>query len=160
MRIFALCLIIMPSLAEALSCLPWGVTDAYLAADTADGAYVIVQGQLDFNEDLLPQADWDNQTDTPALTLIPGRISGRAWGRSTDVDFETDVTLRVRCYGPWCAGAASGEVLAFLRKEEGRYSISTNPCGGNLFGAPTHAQIAATRACLKGGACKPTSQRP
>lgn len=42
MRIFALCLIIMPSLAEALSCLPWGVTDAYLAADTADGAYVIV----------------------------------------------------------------------------------------------------------------------
>lgn len=158
-RALALCLAIVPSLGHALSCLPWGVTDAYLQADAADAAYIIVEGDLTFDERLLPQVDMDNQGDTPPLTVIPARIKGHAWGRGTDVPFEADVTLNVECYGPWCAGAPLGRVLAFLRKDADGYSINTNPCGWHVFGEPSDDQMADVRTCMAGGACPTMLER-
>lgn len=149
---------LVPSLAHALSCTPWGVTDAFIRADAAKETYVLATGTLTFEERLLPEVDWNAQDNTPPLTQIPARLKGQALARRGDaVPFETDVTLRVHCFGPWCAGASSGDVLAFLQRSDEGYSISTDPCGGDLFSAPTSEQLKQVQNCLKGRRCRPSS---
>ena len=160
MRALAVCFCLMPSLGHALSCLPWGVTDAYLAADAATDAYVPVIGTLSFDERLLPLARLKNQNDLPKDATIPATFSGQAMvRRGADVPFDTKVTFEVDCAAHWCGGAQSGKVLAFLRKDGDNYTLTTGPCGGYVFSRPDRATIKQARQCLRGQTCTPSARR-
>lgn len=160
MRLFSAFLSLFPMPALALSCAPYGVTDAYLDAVAADESYVPVIGRLDFDTELLPEVDWNNQQDVPPVTLIPATFNGEALSISgVKLRFSTDVVLEVRCSGPWCPNPQQGEMLGFLRKTSRSYVLSTHACGGFLFGRPDDAMIDALNDCLRGRPCMPEADR-
>ena len=160
MRLLVLMLMVLPLPAFALSCLPHGVTDAYLQADAAEEIYVPVLGTLDFDVDLVPQVDWENQQAVPGTTLIPATFTGDVMGpRGVPAPFETDIVLEVKCAGPWCPSPRPGRALGFLRETSHSYVLATNACGGFLFGEPSDAQITAVQDCLAGRDCVPLAPR-
>lgn len=153
--------VLMPLPALALSCMPFGVTDAYLEADTSADAYVPVLGTLAFDPAAVPQVDWDKQSEVPQHTDIPSVFEGNALTqRGIDIPMRVDVTLEVGCAGPWCPSPKPGPVLAFLRKtEDAGYAVSIGACDGFLFGQPAPEQIGAVKDCLAGLSCRPTRRR-
>lgn len=160
MRSLVFVLTVLPLPALALSCLPYGVTDAYLDAAHATDGYVPVLGTLDFDPGLLPQMDFSAQQSVPPKTLVPARFEGNAMGvRGVDTSFATDVVLEVRCVGQWCPSPQPGPVLAFLRKTSHSYVLMTDACGGYLFGDPSRDQIQQVRQCLSGRECAPSARR-
>ncbi len=161
MRWLALALVALPMPALALSCMPFGVTDAYLKADASADAYVPVLGMLQFDASAVPQVDWDRQGEVPPRTTIAAVFKGHALTqRGIEVPLASDVTLEVECSGPWCPSPKPGPVLAFLRKTEDQgYAVSINACGGFLFGSPSPEQISAVEDCLAGRACRPSARR-
>lgn len=160
MRWLVALLAFVPLPALALSCLPHGVTDAYLAAEAAEDSYIPVLGTFTFDEGLMPKEDWDNQQDVPPTTLVPAAFDGVALTqRGIDLPFRADVVLEVTCFGPWCPSPRSGPALIFLRRTVHSYVASTDACGGYVFGAPTEAQVQEVRDCLAGRSCRPWADR-
>ena len=161
MRWLGLVLALLPMQAQALSCLPWGVTNAYLQADEAKETYYIVVGDLAFDPARLPKVDPERQDETPPVTLIPATFAGQAIvAQGGDVSFSTNVTLEVRCYGPWCARPQPGRVLAFVRKDDAGHFIQDNPCGGHIFANPRRDQLQQVRQCMRGRQCLPLGTKP
>ena len=161
MQWLGIVLALVPIQAKALSCVPWGVTDAYLQADSAPASYIVVFGDLTFNPALLPQVDPERQGETPPLTQIPASFAGQAVvARGADVSFSANITLEVQCFGPWCAQPVPGKVLAFVRQDGDGYVVQDNPCGGHLFMDPRRDQIRQVRQCMRGQACLPLGTRP
>lgn len=160
MRLLALLSIILPLPAFALSCLPHGVTDAYLQASDAKEGYVPVLGSLTFDAGLLPKVDWANQQSVPDKTLIPATFAGDALGAGgVPIPFATDVMLEVQCFGPWCPSPQPGQSLAFLRRTSTGYLLHTDACGGFLFSNPSVAQVKQVRDCMAGLRCEPSARR-
>ncbi len=152
-RAFLLCMLPVQSL--ALSCTPYGIQDAYLDAAESQDTYFIVRGKLSFKEDDLPKVDWNRQDDVPPITNINAHISGVHLGRlGKRGAFSENITLGVRCFGPWCASAQNGDVVAFVRKGGNGYVLETDPCGGFLFTSPTSEQMRALQNCLDGKTCE------
>ncbi|MEO9896897.1 MAG: hypothetical protein ABJD13_10295 [Paracoccaceae bacterium] len=155
-RALLLCLLPLP--AYALSCTPYGIQDAYLDAVESSDVYVIVRGTLSFDESTLPKVDWNQQDKVPPVTNISARISGVHLGSlGKRASFSKDVTLSVRCFGPWCGGAHNSDVVAFLRRDDMRYILETDPCGGFLFSSPTSDHMRLLQQCLDGKSCEPTA---
>lgn len=160
MRYFIFILMFLPLPAFALSCVPHGIADAYIQAAEAKEAYLPVHGTLSFDLSQLPQTDWENQQATPAKTSIPATFKGMALrGRGAPVPFETKVTLEVSCAGPWCPSPQPGDSLGFLRETTEGYVLSTNACGGFLFGQPNKAQVIQLQDCLAGRHCDGLARR-
>ncbi|WP_052249381.1 hypothetical protein [Tateyamaria sp. ANG-S1] len=160
LRVLSFVLAFAPLPAFALSCMPYGVTDAYQEAAAAEEGYVPVLGTLEFDADLVPEMDLSGQTPTAAVTLIPATFKGDALTvRGVDPAFETEVVLEVQCAGPWCPQPKPGEMLGFLRQTSHSYVLHTNACGGFLFGRPSAEQVAQLRDCLAGRDCVPLGQR-
>ncbi|MEP2891570.1 hypothetical protein [Tateyamaria sp.] len=154
MRYLIFILMLLPLPAFALSCVPHSVANAYIQAANAKEAYLPVHGTLDFDLNRLPQTDWENQQATPNKTLIPATFQGTALrARGKPVPVEINLTLEVRCAGPWCPSPKPGDTLGFLRETAEGYVLSTNACGGFLFGQPTKAQVATMQNCLAGRHC-------
>ena len=152
LRVFCLWLC-LPAQALALSCLPYGVTDAYHAADAAPEPYLIVLGALDFDEDRAPRS---HQSDTPPLTEIPARVRGHQMGANAQrVEFKAPVLLRVSCVGPWCARVEPGKALMFLKRTDAGFELQASPCGAFLFRAPLPEDLTTVQSCLDGRACVP-----
>ena len=160
MRFLVLALSVLPLPAFALSCLPFGVSDAYLEAAASEHGYVPVLGTLDFDAALVPQVDWQSLQDVPATPLIPATFTGTFLGpRGVGQDFETDVVLEVQCAGPWCPSPQPGDMLGFLRKTSHSYVLNTNACGGFLFGQPNAVATKQLKDCLSGRECEPSELR-
>ena len=155
-RILALLIILLPLEAQALSCLRPSVARSFLGYDKAEETYIVVQGRLTFDESLLPRNSY-GEVAPPQMTKVPAHLTGKSLNRSGfKVPFEQDLTLEVACFGPWCGGAKTGgEVLAFLRVDEGGYALDVNPCGGALFPEPRPDMLKTARTCLQGGRCQP-----
>ncbi|MGB7432345.1 MAG: hypothetical protein WA921_07745 [Ahrensia sp.] len=152
----ALALTVGPSApAHALSCALYDVTDAYKAADKSTDRHVIVVGTLTFDETQLPETDWQRQLDTPPLTKIPAKIVGQALDKSGfTLAYSSALTLEVRCLGPWCARAKSGDsYMAFINIDAATATVQAAPCGAGLFGQPTQAQKSLVQACINNGPC-------
>ncbi|MEL7090851.1 MAG: hypothetical protein AAFN94_03860 [Pseudomonadota bacterium] len=154
-RWIAVCLAFWPQGAVALSCLPWGVPNAYLAAEKADERYVPVLGKLSFSPRDLPVVDMSRQDEAPPLTKIRARFDGHALGRAGDWAISAEIVLEVACFGPWCSRPKQGEILGFLREDSGTYALATNPCGGFLFGSPDAGDVQQMRDCVAGRGCEP-----
>ncbi len=160
MRWLAIGLGLIPSVAQALSCLPWGVSDAYLRAEAAEASYVPAIGTLRFDEDLMPLAQLKNPNDLPSNATIPATFSGHALVRDgADVPLTVDVTFEVDCVVHWCGWASSGQVIAFLRKDGPHYTLSMGPCGGDVFSKPDAAALREMRQCVSGQSCVPSLER-
>lgn len=142
--------------AIALSCLPIDLAGQYQRIAAAPDPYVVVHGRLSFDADLLPRTDWEAQQDTPPETGIPARLSGHALGRDGfKTRFDRAITLRVLCYGPWCANPpGDGMVLGFVKRVNGAYSLATDPCGGDAFFAPPPEMLKQVLSCHRGGPCR------
>lgn len=158
MRIWACVLLaVLPVQALALSCLQSTVAGTYRQAQASDDAYVVVLGRLSFNaHGSFPHPSPDvSGPMPPELTKVPARLTGKALSRSGfSSGFDKGITLEVYCLSAWCGTAQNGaEVLAFVRKEDGQYSLAAGPCGGWKFTAPTPAMLRQAKQCMRGGPC-------
>ena len=140
--------------AWSLSCVAPDIARDFTRAAESGDIYIVVKGDLFFNETALPGG-----FDRGAMQQREG-VEIPAWlkGRSLTPDgftktFERDVILRVSCIGPWCGSAARGEHLAFLRQERQNWVIDLSPCPGMIYAQPTPEQEATVKACFRGEQC-------
>lgn len=147
----------LASPALSLSCLQPDVARSYGYAAEAEETYIVVHGHLSFDEKRLPAAEGN---DSPPSTKIKAHVSGTSLTQAGFTNaFDRDITLEVGCYGPWCAGAASGEdYLLFLRKDTSGYTYMADPCGSLGFARPTPEMLHQVEQCMKGGRCKPANR--
>lgn len=140
---------------QALSCLPHSVDHAIYDVAISEEGYVAAVGTLRFDEERLPVVDMQRQQDTPPLTPIPARISGKALTKKGFTQaLNASLTLEVACFGPWCASPPSGKkALVFLKKTEAGYTLQTNPCGGMIFYDPDQTALDKVKQCYLNGHC-------
>lgn len=139
--------------ALALSCLRPDVARTYNQASEAEQAYVVVSGALRFDETRLPEND-GTKNDRRNVT-IPARLEGTSLSRAGfTTPFARDITLEVRCFGPWCGGAQSGvEYLVFLEKHGRNLVMVADPCGSWAFPEPSAEQVRQVETCIGGLEC-------
>ncbi|QFT57948.1 hypothetical protein FIU94_03850 [Sulfitobacter sp. THAF37] len=156
MRFAALMLAMFAPLpALALSCIAPSVERSYHEVNDAKEEYVVVHGRLTLDTRKLP-SDGSLQSNPPKMTKVPATLNGLSLNKSGfQVPFDQDIMLEVACFGPWCGSMANGaDVLAFVRRDEGRYALGVNPCGGHVFTPAKPAQLKQVRQCFVGGPCK------
>ncbi|MEM7521229.1 MAG: hypothetical protein AAF307_09345 [Pseudomonadota bacterium] len=143
-----------PSAAVALSCAAPDAARSFARYDAADETYVVVRGAVTLEEAALPRGQTGGQ-EPPRLTRVMGRLRGLSLTKGGfDRPFSQDLTLEVRCIGPWCGSLRDGEdVLAFVRKAAEGYALEVNPCGGEVLVAPTPQVLDAVRRCFETRAC-------
>ena len=154
MRLLVLLMIVMlPVQAAALSCIRPSVERSYAEVAAAKETYVIAHGRLTFDRRQLPRGGNNN---APKMTRISGKLVGKSMSSAGfNVPFDRPVTLEVACFGPWCGSAEDGgEVLVFIKRRKGSYSIDVNPCGGRVFANPRPAMLKQVVNCHKGRTCK------
>ena len=142
--------------ALALSCLEPDIARDFTTAAESDDSYVLVKGDLFFDEAALPKRDLSVEREPPATD-----IAGWLDGYSLTPDgftrrFQRDVILRIECLGPWCGGITKGEYLVFLKREETSFVASVSPCGGFAYKDPRPEQEATVLACMRGEPCDPS----
>lgn len=138
----------------SLSCVAPDIARDYKRAAESPDTYIVVLGDLFFDETALP-----GRMDRGATTQRDGlEIAGWLRGRSLTGDgftkaFERDVTLRVSCLGPWCGSTGKGLHLAFLKQEKMDLVIELGPCPGMTYPDPSAEQQARVLSCFRGEAC-------
>ncbi len=117
--------------AAALSCMQADPQADFRRAAADDRSWIVVDGEMRFDEDLLPKTDLGAQAPRDAVE-IPARIAGQGLSKEGfTIPFDRDITLRATCAGPWCASPASDtRYLAFLLKEGDGYVALASPCPG------------------------------
>ncbi len=143
--------------AFALSCVAWGVADAYLKAASSNRAYAILQGRLTFDERRLPRAPASNPNAAPPVTQFRASFSGDLLGaRDFDQAVKADVVVEVQCMGPWCGKAKSGVEYLIFAEQRGRdLIVRFDPCGQFAFAGNGHALRKQVLDCHSGKACVP-----
>jgi hypothetical protein len=139
---------------HALSCAPYGLPEILQEVVKSEHGYVAVTGTLTFDTNKLPKPTRDN-TAGPDLTKIKGNITGKSLSRAGFKNtFSTDLTLEVRCLGPWCARAKSNaEVLVFLKQTQNGYTLAVQPCGSHIVYRPTRSDLNSTKQCYLTNNC-------
>jgi hypothetical protein len=140
--------------ALALSCMAPDIARDYQKAAESDDTYIIVKGDLFFDQADLP--DRTDQRTTRARDSVD--VTGWLAGNSLTKDgftkpFERDVILRVTCLGPWCGGTTKGDHLAFLMLEDRNWVLQINPCPGMTYAQPIAEQEQKALACFRGDDC-------
>ncbi|MGC1495299.1 MAG: hypothetical protein WA790_05780 [Sulfitobacter sp.] len=155
MRIIACVLALCaPFPALALSCVAPSVERTYEYAQKSSATYVVVHGKVTFNDRKLPREGSTSQ-NPPKMTKISATLSGRSLSKSGfSTPFQQAITLEVACFGPWCGSGENGmDVLAFLKKGKGGYTLAIDPCGGEVFVNPQPAKLKKVESCFKRGQC-------
>ena len=156
MRFFVFFLAMLaPVPALALSCIAPSVERTFHEVNDAPESYVAVHGRLTLDTQKMPR-DGSTQYQPPKMTKVPATLNGFSLDSAGfHLPFEHDITLEVACFGPWCGSVANGaDVLAFVRREGGRYALAINPCGGHVFTPVKSAQLLKVQQCFNGGTCK------
>lgn len=143
--------------ALALSCMRPDAARTYQQLDAAEERYIAVHGELTFDETKLPETDLQDQGSTPESTPLPARLRGMSLSpEGFTTPFDRPVTLDVRCYGPWCAGVASGtDVLGFVELREGGPVLTLDPCYSVTIPEPDQKMLDQVISCMKGEGCEP-----
>ena len=145
------------SSANALSCGPWGVADAYLKAASSNRSYAILQGRLTFDERRLPRAPASNPNAAPPVTQFRASFNGALLGaRDFDRKVRGDMVIEVQCMGPWCGEAKSGVEYLIFAEQRGRdLIVRFDPCAQFAFAGNIHALRKQVLDCHRGMACVP-----
>ena len=163
MRCLLTCLpfVFCAQVAQALSCLPHDVAATYRQAAESEDRFMIVLGEMRFDEGLLPETNLANQGDAPPDTRIPARLKGQALTQRGFLHpYDAEIVLNAQCFGPWCAGPVSGmRYLAFVNLDAETPEVTVTPCGGFAFGEPTREMETQVIQCHTGQACEPKLTR-
>ena len=153
LSLFAALALTLPTQAVALSCARPDVAQTFLKADEANDIYVVLLGTVDYDTARLPARD-----GRPAEAIdLPARLQARAITRTGfSAWIDRDITLAVDCISAWCGAVPKGrQMLMFLRKTDGSFTLDAGPCPQFFFPDPKGTDIAKVRECLSGGPCKP-----
>ena len=156
----ALLFSLVPGLVAALTCLPPDAARLYQIAAEAEAAYLPVYGQFDADQlaALRIRGTGGYDEDATAFEDYPGlRFHGRALTASGFTHpFDSAVTLRLTCLGPWCTGKpVPGPMLAFFEVVSGNHILDLNVCGGMGFVGATPDDVEAVETCHTGSPCTP-----
>lgn len=148
--------LLLASPALSLSCLPPDPVRDFIEAQGSDARWGIAVGRLNFDERRLPKVNWNRQTDVPPQTDLRAQMVGHALdARGFRTVFQANVTLRVLCFGPWCAEPRNGaRYLAFIRHEDGKRVVQADPCGRWLYINPRRHDLDRLHRCFVGGPCE------
>lgn len=149
-------LIALAQPALALSCMAPDIARDYTRAAQSEDVYIVVKGDLFFDEAALPDRVDQRGTGQQDTQDIEGWLAGRSLTQDGFTKpFERDVILRVSCLGPWCGGTVKGPHLTFLKQEDRDWVMEIGPCPGMTYVAPTAAQEQEVLACFRGDGCTP-----
>lgn len=156
MRWLTLCTVFLGTPALSLSCLPADPVRDFKAAAESGDRWGLAVGRLDFDESRLPEVDRNHQAQVPSRTDLRAQMIGHALDmRGFETVFQANVTLRVLCFGPWCAQPESGATyLAFIKHENGKRVLQADPCGQWLYMNPSRADLDRVHSCFAGGPCE------
>ena len=137
---------------SALTCMQGDIARDWQTASDASEDYRVVIGRLTFDASLLPEMS----NDAPQETLIPAQIDGRSLTTSGfDAPYARDVTLTVRCFGPWCGATTSGvQHLMFVKETSAGAEVELTPCPGMIYAEPSQALADQVLTCAQEG-CTP-----
>lgn len=155
--IFLALSVAVPAPALALSCLAPDAARTYSQLDEAEERYVVVHGVLTFDDTKLPKTDMQDQAATPDSTPLPAQLRGKSLSpEGFTSPYDKAITLDVRCFGPWCASAASGtNILGFVEQRQGGPVLTLDPCYSTAFIDPDKAALEKVIGCMQGDACEP-----
>ena len=140
--------------AWSLSCAPSDIARDFHRAAKSDDSYIVVRGDLFFDETALPHRQDQRQSRQRDKTDVEAWLTGYSLTKDGFTRrFERDVTLRVSCLGPWCGGTVKGPHLAFLRLEDRNWVLQLSPCPGMAYANPTPEQEEKALACFRGEPC-------
>lgn len=140
--------------ASALSCLRPDIAQDYAFAAASKDRYIIVKGNLVFDETLLPKRDADLSKRPDANTDIPAWFDGYSLTPDGfDRRFQRDIVLRVACLASWCGRTEQGEHLAFLKQEGTQFVMRLGPCPGMVYPDPTVDLETTVTACMTDQNC-------
>jgi len=147
-------LIVMAHPAFALSCAPPDIARDFDRAAKSNDKYIIVKGDLFFDEAALPDRTAQRMSRKRNSVDINGWLTGESLTRDGFTKpFERDVILRVTCLGPWCGGTEKGDHMTFLKQEDRQWVMQIGPCPGLTYANPTNAQEQKVLACFRGEPC-------
>ena len=141
--------------AFALSCMAPDIARDYQQAAQSDDTYIVVKGNLFFDETELPDRIDQRTSRARDSVDVEGWLAGFSLAKNGFTRrFDRDVILRVSCLGPWCGGTVKGEHLAFLKQEDHQWIMQINPCPGMTYATPTAEQEQTALACFRGEGCQ------
>lgn len=141
--------------AFALSCMAPDIARDYQQAAQSDDTYIVVKGNLFFDETELPDRIDQRTSRARDSVDVEGWLAGFSLAKNGFTRrFERDVILRVSCLGPWCGHTVKGEHLAFLKQEDHQWIMQINPCPGMTYATPTAEQEQTALACFRGEGCQ------
>ncbi|WP_108815629.1 hypothetical protein [Loktanella sp. Alg231-35] len=154
----AAALVVISGQAQALSCLRPDPITTFQKLAAASESYFVLMGELTFDENLLPEAMSNTRTDEPAP--IPAYFAGKGLTHDGFAnDYYSNVTLQIRCGGPWCGSASSGmEAIFFVPASDPPVLIEAGPCGGMIFENITPATVEMLTSCMAGDTCSSLPQ--
>ncbi|MFP7674752.1 hypothetical protein ACG74X_15495 [Marivita sp. S0852] len=134
--------------------MPNDIARDFNRAAASEDAYIIVKGDVVFDETALPKRDFTDQSRTRPQTDIPAWFDGYSLTQEGFTRrFQRDIVLRVTCTGPWCGGASKGAYLAFLKRENDSFVMMAMPCGGMSYKNPTPEHESRVLSCFRGEGC-------
>ncbi|NIZ15194.1 hypothetical protein HCZ87_17665 [Phaeobacter sp. HF9A] len=132
-----------------------GPGDVYRVVQQSDEDFLIIEGQLDFDQNLLPTYSESRPAGASKPVEVPAQLTGLLLGeRIFDQPLEGEITLEAHCLGPWCGKLTPGNrYLFFARQVEGRVVAVVEPCGGFFFDAADGTAGDIVLQCHRGGVC-------
>lgn len=134
LSIAAAAAMLIASPAVALSCMPPSFDHSFDQARDAKETYGILAGSIDVNEAKVKQASKDGTTPYSVMGMFTGAA---VYSEGLSEEFQREITVEVKCYGPWCGNAQDIEDVIFFAKlgPAGSLMVEDNPCGGTFFDA-------------------------
>ena len=125
---------LIASPAAALSCMRPSFDRSFDQARDAEEAYGILAGSIDVDEVKVKQASKDGTTPYSVMGMFTGAA---IYSEGLSENFQREITVEVKCYGPWCGNAQDIEDVILFAKlgAAGSLMVEDNPCGGTFFGA-------------------------
>ncbi len=154
-------LAISASAAQALSCMPSGISDSYLKAASADAEYNVIKGRLTFNQLKLDRRlDAITRNNSGGSVEVTAQLQGAALGATGfTIPANVQVTLGLTCFGPWCPRATTDrDVIVFAEKVDGGLRVSLDACAGDLHSLTPESEHEVLT-CHQGGTCIPRSEQ-
>ncbi len=129
-----------------------GPGDVYRIISDAEVDYVVLEGQVDFDDSLLPTAGEANDQET---VVIPAWFSGLMLGEhSFDQKVTGEIQIEAHCTGDWCGALESGaRYVLFARQQADALVLPLDPCQSFVFTAADGTAGDVVMQCHRGGAC-------
>ena len=152
--ILVLICLLMPGLAQALSCARPDFARSFDEFHAAPERYWLVYGTI-APAAPLPEVKAKDGAEEAVFTA-PFHLDGqRLTGHGLSGRMSTAIKVEVGCWLEWCGGFPDlpQKTLMFLREDADGLVLSIGPCGGPFHHGATRAQVDVMDRCISKGAC-------